>query len=65
MGYVNDRISGSKRGNGERIDVGITVQAVLLWPAGSVRLGEYEKALAQKRKKSEDEGEQTRQYLAG
>lgn len=56
IGYVNDRLTGLKRGNGERIVIDITVQAVLLWPAGGVRLGEYEKVLAEKRKKSEVEG---------
>ena len=49
MGYLEEKDRGSKnkkgRGRRERGDVSaVRVQAVMLWSAGSVKLGEYEKA---------------------
>lgn len=54
MGYVEDRILGFKGGTGDPGGVGIRVQAILLWSAGRVKLGEYERILAEKQKKDND-----------
>lgn len=52
MGYIDEKILSLKQKKGELDVVGIKVQAVLLWSAGSVKLGEYEQILAEKHKKA-------------
>ena len=51
MGYVGDKILGFRRGDGGPGEVRIKIQAILLWSAGSINLGEYEQILAEKQKK--------------
>ena len=54
MGYVEGHDKGSKPGKervGRRMDVGFAkVQAIMLWSAGSVNLGEYEQAVSERKK---------------
>lgn len=51
MGYIEDKILGFKRGDGGPGEVRIRIQAILLWSAGSINLGEYEQILAEKKRK--------------
>lgn len=59
MGYVEAKTTGSRHGKGGRNDmctelVGVKVQAIMLWSAGSLKLGEYEQALASMKNVEQD-----------
>ena len=53
MGYIEAKTTGSRNEKGRKSLyhglVGVKVQAIMLWSAGSLKLGEYEKALASRK----------------
>lgn len=59
VGYVDGRITKSRlesRAQKGRLDevVGVKVQAIMLWSAGDVKVGEYEKTLEERKHVQEE-----------